>query len=945
MKRIYTRCCVILFACLFFAFEGKALTVTIINSTPVTCFAVCNGTATCQANGGTGPYSYLWTPSGATMATVTNLCPGTHIVTVTDATSATATATVTITQPPPITITMSTTSTSCNNFCNGTATGTPVGGVPPYTYMWSPSGGTTPTASGLCAGAYTITVTDSYGCTASNATQITQPTGLTVNAGIDQSICYGGSATLTGTVSGGVAPYTYLWQASSYTATTQTATASPTITTTYTLTVTDANGCTGTDMVIVTPSQILSLSFSSYNATCNQANGAISVSPSGGAAPYTYLWANSTTNDTNINLPAGLHAVTVTDANGCTNTGSGAISNSTGPVLSISSSTNPNCYNATNGSATVNVTGSPQAYTYLWNTTPPQTTATVSNSGAGIYYCTVSDTNNCQSSISVTFVQPPQLYLGAQVLSGSNCTNNGSASAWASGGVAPYNFVWSNSMTGDTVNGLSAGSFSVIVTDNMGCTATGSVTITTINATLVEGRVYNDMNANCVFDAGDVPLPNQVVYIYPYYNYCITDAAGNYHFYSALPGSYNVVVAYSYAAPYVTGFCPANNILPINIASLCDTVSGVDFSRTVIPGMQDLRITMGLQHINPRPGFNETVYLYYWNVGTVAVPNATIDLVYDSIMGFVSSSQTPSINNQAHLEWNMGTVQPGQSGIVTATLLCPTIQNGGYLGRPLNFFTSINPTSGEQTPLDNVDNELHHIIGSWDPNEKSCYAAGMDSAGNITTADSILSYTIHFQNTGTDTAFNVYVEDTLSQYLDPATITPGASSHPYTMQLSGSGLVRFNFYNILLPDSNHNEPLSNGFVEFTIKTKPGLLPGTTIENTAFIYFDFNPAVVTNTTSNTIILNSPLSIPQNDLKEISAYPNPFDQSVTLTVPANYQNKNCEVVLTDVEGRIVTAQQKQNGNSIIIQRGQLDAGIYFCTIRCEGELIGNKKLIIK
>ncbi len=945
MKQTYLRVGVIFFLFLYFATKGNAqLTATISSSTNISCNALCNGTATCQVTGGVPPYTYSWLPSGGTSTSQTGLCSGSHTVTVTDGVSASATATVLLTEPTAVNIVVaSALNVTCSSSCDGSITVMASGGNAPYSYSWSPAGGPGPAANPLCAGTYTAIVTDANGCTAATSQFISQPTLLVANAGVNQTICIGYPATLIGNPTGGNGPYSYLWSGPSFSANTLSAIVTPTITTVYTLTVTDAGGCMAGDTVTITPTQLINLSFSVYDASCNQSNGAISVLPSGGVAPYTYLWSNSVTNDTNINLSAGVYPVTITDANGCTNTASGGINNSNGPVLSITNSTNPICYQGSNGSVTVNVTGGPQAYTYLWTTVPPQTTSTAANLSAGNYFVTVSDTDNCTSTLQATLFDPPQFYLGAQMISSANCTNNGVARAWATSGNPPYSFSWSNNVIGDTAIGLPPGTITVIAIDNSGCSVSGTLTIDSIHATLVTGKVYSDVNGNCIFDAGDFPIVNQQVLMTPNNQYCYSDSLGDYYFYSTTTGARNVQVYYNYSSPYTTGACPSSNTTGITITTLCDTIANIDFGRTLTPGMQDLRVSVGMS-LSPRAGFPNTVNIHYWNVGSVTVPNTTVNLVFDSILSFISSTQLPSINNPAYLEWNTGTLLPGQTGLIQAVLQVPTIQNGGYLGRPLFYSSTINPNTGDQTPNDNGDDEFRIIVGSWDPNDKACYAAGMDSAGNITPGDSLLSYTIRFQNTGNDTAYTIYIDDTLSQYLNPLTLVPGASSHSYTLEMSGNGIMRFNFHTIMLPDSNHNEPLSHGFVKYKVKTNPGLPIGTTIDNTAYIYFDFNPAVVTNTTSNTITAPSSVSGLEISPNEISAYPNPFDESVQLILPASSKGKNCQVLLTDATGRIVLTQNTNGAGSITIGRGTLATGIYFCSVRSEGQTTGNIKLIV-
>ena len=159
-----------------------------------------------------------------------------------------------------------------------------------------------------------------------------------------------------------------------------------------------------------------------------------------------------------------------------------------------------------------------------------------------------------------------------------------------------------------------------------------------------------------------------------------------------------------------------------------------------------------------------------------------------------------------------------------------------------------------QFPMDDespaIDEDCQENIGAYDPNDKIGYPKGFCQAHYIESGQDI-EYKIRFQNTGTDTAFNIVVIDTLSNFLSPATVRPGSSSHPYEFDLLGAGVVKFSFPNIMLPDSNINEPASHGFVKFTVSQRPSLDMGAAIENHADIYFDFNDPIRTNTYRHTI----------------------------------------------------------------------------------------------
>ncbi|MGO4773835.1 T9SS type A sorting domain-containing protein, partial [Flavobacterium sp. W22_SRS_FK3] len=236
-----------------------------------------NGAASVSPSGGTPGYTYLWSPSGGTAATATGLAAGTYTVTVTDANGCTATRSFTITQPSVIsTGTASQTNVSCNGATNGAASVSPSGGTPGYTYLWSPSGGTAATATGLAAGTYTVTVTDANGCTATRAFTITQPTAITATTSQTNVSCNGGAnGTATVNPSGGASAYTYSWAPSGGTAATATGLSAGT----YTVTITDANGCTATRSFTITePASIIS--------TATLAGGTITADQTGA----TYQW-------------------------------------------------------------------------------------------------------------------------------------------------------------------------------------------------------------------------------------------------------------------------------------------------------------------------------------------------------------------------------------------------------------------------------------------------------------------------------------------------------------------------------------------------------------------------------------------------------------------------------------------------------------------------------
>ena len=445
------------------------------------CFGGNNATATVTALGGTVPYTYAWNPGGQTNTTATGLSIGSYTVTVTDNNGCRATASVTITQPPQVTATMSLpTNVLCNGASTGSATVTAGGGTPNYTYLWTPSGQSNATATGLSAGTYTVTITDANGCTATSSVTITQTPGVTASITSSVDIMCNGNSTGSGTVSavGGTPGYTYSWSPGGN----SNATATGLSAGVYTVTVTDANGCSATASVTLTqPASGLSLTTSFTQATCNLSNGSATVVANGGTPNYTYVWnPGGNTNSTATGLAAASYTVTVTDANGCTQTAGVTVTQPNAVNVTIAANSNVSCNGGSNGSATVTAGGGTAPYTYQWTPTG-QTNASATGLSAGTYTATVTDNNGCIVTATISITAPPLLTATMGIPANVSCNggSNGSATVTGGGGTPNYTYQWSPiGGSNATGTGLSAGTYTATVTDANGCSATASVTIT-----------------------------------------------------------------------------------------------------------------------------------------------------------------------------------------------------------------------------------------------------------------------------------------------------------------------------------------------------------------------------------------------------------------------------------------------------------------------------------
>lgn len=237
------------------------------------------------------------------------------------------------------------------------------------------------------------------------------------------------------------------------------------------------------------------------------------------------------------------------------------------------------------------------------------------------------------------------------------------------------------------------------------------------------------------------------------------------------------------------------------------------------------------------------------------------------------------------------------------------------------------------------------IRNSYDPNEKTVMpeGAGTDKLIDSTTE---LEYTLYFQNTGNDTAYVIRITDTLADFVDPATIIPGAASHKYTVEFIDKNVLEFTFANINLPDSGTNQLGSNGFVKFRIKQRPGNTSGTVINNKVDIYFDFNPPITTNTATvriGKVLVTGIERVYANKAVTINAYPNPFTSSTTISLAGETFDK-LQLRIYDLSGRMIK-QQYSSGNNFTITNDNLQAGTYVFEITDNNQPVGRGKLLVQ
>ncbi|MBI2270940.1 MAG: gliding motility-associated C-terminal domain-containing protein [Bacteroidetes bacterium] len=450
----------------------SAQTVTVNDAT--VCMGHC-ATLVATGAGGTFPYTYLWS-NGETASTI-SVCPSTstnYTVTLSDASGGLATTTALVTVKPPLNIAAPSIMLKCFGDTNGIATVTPVnGGSPPFIYIWN-TGQTTPSISGLGAGTYKVTVTESKGCSAAATVMVSQPSAISANVIPAAATCGASNGSAIVSSTGGTGTHNYFWS-NGVTGNV----ASGLSAGFYIVTVKDVNACSKVLITLIPNAGSGTASaFRLSNVSCfGGNNGSAKVNMSGGITPYSYSWSNGATTQVASGLPAGTYYVIVRDAASCL---TGSIVNITQPPpLKVTLTVNQPICGSANGNASANATGGTGSYNYSWSN--GATSKTISGLPAGTYSVTVADTNNCKTSdvAMLLGITAPIVILTASPLMCNGDSNGSATIAVASSTGMPYTYSWSNGVTGTTgISGLTAGTYAVTVTNSYGCATSRSVVIT-----------------------------------------------------------------------------------------------------------------------------------------------------------------------------------------------------------------------------------------------------------------------------------------------------------------------------------------------------------------------------------------------------------------------------------------------------------------------------------
>jgi hypothetical protein len=443
----------------------------------------------------------------------------------------------------------------------------------------------------------------------------------------------------------------------------------------------------------------------------------------------------------------------------------------------------------------------------------------------------------------------------------------------------------------------------------------------------ISGNVYIDENIDCNFEHGEFLLGNTLIKLFNQSHVLVqaqfTDSYGFYSFY--VPnGNYKIEIDSNIFSSYAM-VCPAGSSYTVSTLPSTDKNFGV-INR---PGFDLYCIfTSGGTF---RPGSISHFNFSVGNLDSVST-DALVKLYLDPLTTFTSASIAPSSINGDTISWFLTDLKnPGNSLKNFYILLhdSPDL----VVGDSVSFCLGVTPLYNDMNPLNNNSCRKFVSTNSYDPNYKEVVPAG-----NIT-ASSVLNYTIHFQNTGTTEADNIYILDTLNEHLDLITLQIVASSHPLSVEIlnhNQKNILKFLFANIMLPDSGSNQSLSNGFVSYKIRPLQNTPEGTVIKNGADIYFDYNDGVATNIVQSEIPLILGIQSENNINIPDKVMPNPVNQQATLTYYILEQSK-AAIKLFDITGKEIMMLLNQElaigEHTLTFDCNDLKSGIYFIRINSD------------
>lgn len=844
---------------------GLSLSATITNS----CFGFCNGGVAINAVGGTPPYSYSLYGADS-LGSASNLCPGNHVAVVHDATGCYESILFTI-DSSNVDTSLTISATILPQSC---PVGPPDGSVSlalsgvnsPYNVLWTHDASTSTSITGLVAGSYSATITSAAGtCNYESYTVPLSPS----------STCPG------------ISGFNYFDLNNNC--------------------VFDSTDHPAIFMVFVTLDSLTGPPFSYYANPysdtsgffyCNLPYGNYTVTPYMPIYPglemncdtiYYGNLSSTNTSDTGLNF-------SLQDNDFCGDTFNyELISNCANGLIDL---------NSLEGSLVELAVMDPYYSSVGYNTIELQPDFD--------YLILAVDTSGCSELIEI---HTPVLGQMEDSLFNFGINNE---SCWLGfdgnitvnySGTDPLHYIWTTNDTTNSIANLSQGNYDLHLSNTLtGECKTFSFYVDSDSACgTVIGQVFFDVNGNCTYEPTIDHTDFSTCFNYVMLNswdYILTDSTGWFQF-EAATGSFNLEYLSPYCSDSTLIFAsPCWNYATATIDSI-GSISDTVFFPLDVSG--DPNVTVSCYGFGAVPGFEMFFQVFYENMSNVPI-DGQLFCVLDDTLTLSSWSIAPDFISGDTLFWNLyGLIYSGGFNNLTISATLPP--DPGLLGSSIVNSCGFIASGPEAITGNNFCTSSTTVVGSYDPNNKLVHPTGVGPLGYIKHADSLLTYIINFQNTGTAPAHNIVIKDTISSHLDISSLIVTDASHMYTYTVNGN-VVEFEFPSIMLPDSTSNEPGSHGFIKYEIHVNPELPEMTMIENTAYIYFDFNPPIVTNTTLNTI--NNFVSVNESKVESkvgFKAYPNPFNQFFILQ-PDNVQEPY-DIDIIDIAGKNVLTFANKKG----------------------------------
>lgn len=499
----------------------------------------------------------------------------------------------------------------------------------------------------------------------------------------------------------------------------------------------------------------------------------------------------------------------------------------------------------------------------------------------------------------------------------------------------------------NNVSSNASGVYYMTYTNDTVCNVTDSVFVSVDTCGMLIGRVYADANNICFYDSSENYVANAQLKLSQnniFVAWAWTDAFG-YYFFDVPNGSYTIelistpdyAISCSNSLAHTTSVS-FPSITTENFAVTCNTsdiaATGIGLNGPIgfFPGNTKVLFPyIGVYN----PFCNQTVV-----PGKVVVVLDTLTQYFGPYSSYPAPDTVIVTASGDTLIWNVADIS--------------NIGNFGYFNYPFEVSTNTSATIGDTVCItlmvfpilgdadtsNNIFKRCFIVGNSYDPNSKEVFPSGNGQFGYIPSSTPKLEYTINFQNMGTASAQNIIVLDTLDADLDIASLKIISSSHQQTTTFLEGNVLKFNFSNIMLPDTAQDEAHSHGYVKYSLAPIQNLPPGTQLTNTAYIYFDYNAAIVTNTALNTI--EFPAGIMNYSTYHLGVFPNPTNNSIDI----NFEDKRSENIylkMMDIKGQIVYQEKEENFSgkySKKVDLSNFSKGIYLLQIITDKETVQKK-----